>query len=104
MAEHVGETVTACGLVVEQRTHHQLTGSRDLRIGGAFRCACCGRGNRGVEDVLDRHRINLTTSSSPLSPHSLFCATYFFSDGRADQTREQKGREPNGQKAKRDCI
>jgi len=26
MGEHVGETVTACGLVVEQRTHHQITG------------------------------------------------------------------------------
>ncbi len=26
MAEHVGETIVACGLVVEQRTHHQITG------------------------------------------------------------------------------
>jgi len=26
LAEHVGETVMACGLVVEQRTHHQITG------------------------------------------------------------------------------
>ena len=26
LAEHVGETVVACGLVVEQRTHHQITG------------------------------------------------------------------------------
>jgi len=26
LAEHVGETVTTCGLVVEQRTHHQITG------------------------------------------------------------------------------
>jgi len=23
---HIGETVTTCGLVVEQRTHHQITG------------------------------------------------------------------------------
>ena len=26
MANHIGETVVACGLVVEQRTHHQITG------------------------------------------------------------------------------
>jgi error-prone DNA polymerase len=26
LGEHVGETVMACGLVVEQRTHHQITG------------------------------------------------------------------------------
>jgi DNA-directed DNA polymerase III PolC len=26
LGDHVGETVTACGLVVEQRTHHQITG------------------------------------------------------------------------------
>lgn len=26
LCEHVGETVVACGLVVEQRTHHQITG------------------------------------------------------------------------------
>jgi DNA-directed DNA polymerase III PolC len=26
MAEHLGETIVACGLVVEQRTHHQITG------------------------------------------------------------------------------
>lgn len=26
MAGHVGETIVACGLVVEQRTHHQITG------------------------------------------------------------------------------
>ena len=26
MPDHVGETVVACGLVVEQRTHHQITG------------------------------------------------------------------------------
>jgi DNA polymerase III alpha subunit len=26
LAEHIGETVVACGLVVEQRTHHQITG------------------------------------------------------------------------------
>ncbi|HSH15577.1 MAG TPA: fused DNA polymerase IV/DNA polymerase III subunit alpha, partial [Verrucomicrobiae bacterium] len=26
LGEFVGETVTACGLVVEQRTHHQITG------------------------------------------------------------------------------
>lgn len=26
MGEHVGETIVACGLVVEQRTHHQITG------------------------------------------------------------------------------
>ena len=26
LAEHVGETVVTCGLVVEQRTHHQVTG------------------------------------------------------------------------------
>ncbi len=26
LGEHIGETVTACGLVVEQRTHHQITG------------------------------------------------------------------------------
>jgi DNA polymerase III alpha subunit len=26
LAEHVGETVVSCGLVVEQRTHHQITG------------------------------------------------------------------------------
>ena len=26
MGEHIGETVVACGLVVEQRTHHQITG------------------------------------------------------------------------------
>jgi DNA polymerase III alpha subunit len=24
--EHVGETIVACGLIVEQRTHHQITG------------------------------------------------------------------------------
>src|SRR5450432_1632497 len=26
LRDHVGETVMACGLVVEQRTHHQITG------------------------------------------------------------------------------
>jgi DNA polymerase III alpha subunit len=26
LGAHVGETVVACGLVVEQRTHHQITG------------------------------------------------------------------------------
>lgn len=26
LGEHVGETIVACGLVVEQRTHHQITG------------------------------------------------------------------------------
>jgi error-prone DNA polymerase len=26
LVEHVGETVVTCGLVVEQRTHHQITG------------------------------------------------------------------------------
>jgi len=26
LANHVGETVVTCGLVVEQRTHHQITG------------------------------------------------------------------------------
>ncbi len=26
MAEHVGEIIVACGLVVEQRTHHRITG------------------------------------------------------------------------------
>ena len=26
LAEHVGETVVTCGLVIEQRTHHQITG------------------------------------------------------------------------------
>jgi len=26
LSEHVGETVATCGLVVEQRTHHQITG------------------------------------------------------------------------------
>ncbi len=26
LGEHIGETVVACGLVVEQRTHHQVTG------------------------------------------------------------------------------
>ena len=26
LGEHIGETVMACGLVVEQRTHHQITG------------------------------------------------------------------------------
>ena len=26
LAEHIGETVVSCGLVVEQRTHHQITG------------------------------------------------------------------------------
>jgi DNA polymerase III alpha subunit len=26
LSEHVGEEVVACGLVVEQRTHHQITG------------------------------------------------------------------------------
>lgn len=26
LGEFVGETVTTCGLVVEQRTHHQVTG------------------------------------------------------------------------------
>ena len=26
VGEHVGETVVTCGLVVEQRTHHQITG------------------------------------------------------------------------------
>jgi len=26
MGKHVGETVVTCGLVVEQRTHHQITG------------------------------------------------------------------------------
>jgi DNA polymerase III alpha subunit len=26
LRNYVGETVTACGLVVEQRTHHQITG------------------------------------------------------------------------------
>lgn len=26
LGEHIGETVTTCGLVVEQRTHHQITG------------------------------------------------------------------------------
>jgi DNA polymerase III alpha subunit len=26
LSEHVGETVVTCGLVVEQRTHHQITG------------------------------------------------------------------------------
>ena len=26
LGEHIGETVVACGLVVEQRTHHQITG------------------------------------------------------------------------------
>src|SRR5881628_1321312 len=26
MGQHVGETVVACGLVVQQRTHHQITG------------------------------------------------------------------------------
>lgn len=25
LSQHVGETVMACGLVVEQRTHHQIT-------------------------------------------------------------------------------
>jgi len=25
-AQHVGETVMTCGVVVEQRTHHQITG------------------------------------------------------------------------------
>jgi DNA polymerase III alpha subunit len=26
LGEHIGETVVSCGLVVEQRTHHQITG------------------------------------------------------------------------------
>jgi DNA polymerase III alpha subunit len=26
LGEHAGETVVTCGLVVEQRTHHQITG------------------------------------------------------------------------------
>ena len=26
LGEHIGETVVACGLVIEQRTHHQITG------------------------------------------------------------------------------
>jgi DNA polymerase III alpha subunit len=26
LARHIGETVVTCGLVVEQRTHHQITG------------------------------------------------------------------------------
>ncbi|HEV2695002.1 MAG TPA: DNA polymerase III subunit alpha [Verrucomicrobiae bacterium] len=26
MGQHIGETIVACGLVVEQRTHHQITG------------------------------------------------------------------------------
>ena len=26
LGEHVGEEVVTCGLVVEQRTHHQVTG------------------------------------------------------------------------------
>jgi DNA polymerase III alpha subunit len=26
LREHVGETVVTCGLVMEQRTHHQITG------------------------------------------------------------------------------
>ena len=26
LGEHVGEEVVACGLIVEQRTHHQITG------------------------------------------------------------------------------
>lgn len=26
VGEHIGETVVTCGLVVEQRTHHQITG------------------------------------------------------------------------------
>jgi DNA polymerase III alpha subunit len=26
LCEHIGETVVTCGLVVEQRTHHQITG------------------------------------------------------------------------------
>ena len=26
LGEHIGETVVTCGLVVEQRTHHQITG------------------------------------------------------------------------------
>ena len=26
LSEHIGETVVTCGLVVEQRTHHQITG------------------------------------------------------------------------------
>lgn len=26
LGEFIGETITACGLVVEQRTHHQITG------------------------------------------------------------------------------
>jgi len=26
LGEHIGDTVTTCGLVVEQRTHHQITG------------------------------------------------------------------------------
>jgi DNA polymerase III alpha subunit len=26
LGDHIGETVTTCGLVIEQRTHHQITG------------------------------------------------------------------------------
>ena len=26
LGEHIGKTVVTCGLVVEQRTHHQITG------------------------------------------------------------------------------
>ncbi|HYV29072.1 MAG TPA: hypothetical protein VFA77_16180, partial [Candidatus Eisenbacteria bacterium] len=26
LGKHIGETVVTCGLVVEQRTHHQITG------------------------------------------------------------------------------
>ena len=28
VGDYVGETVVTCGLVVEQRTHHQITGER----------------------------------------------------------------------------
>jgi DNA polymerase III alpha subunit len=32
LGDHIGETVVTCGLVVEQRTHHQITGE-PMRIG-----------------------------------------------------------------------
>ena len=58
LGKFVGETVTTCGLVVEQRTHHQITGEpmkfRSLadrtgivetelalpRFGGQVACKC----------------------------------------------------------------
>ena len=64
LGEFVGETVTTCGLVVEQRTHHQITGEPSTVIDELWRpIAAEQRERRNRGEALTHKLVELPATS-----------------------------------------